>query len=452
MRSVYLLPIHGNWLLHAPLHGIAAFINAPAAIALKEAIDARKSPVQLELQAWYEAFVDASVEPPSRADGDLRPDFLGIIPTRGCNSQCCYCDFGALNAADAELPLDMAVNCVNWYADLANRMNTGVMKVHFFGGEPMTAPRVVSAVVHRSLLAASTYQLVPEFEISTNGQYHPMWARFLGDYFDSVVLSLDGSVSIQHTHRPLKNGNDSYSGAARTARIIGASQADLLLRICVSNINVAALSDIARSFCEQFNPTQINFETMRETPQALNRGLTKPNPYDFAARFIEARHVAEKFGVPTIYGSDISEPRWSSCPVGRDTVILSPDGNISSCYLMADRWHARDMELSIGQIGADGRVSVNSDAVGAIRTMIMDKPRCLRCFCRWSCAGGCHVDNTWPGSPSQYSDNCLQSRVISACTLLNRLGLRDEIEALIDDLEAMQQLAERRSDLLADWP
>jgi hypothetical protein len=35
---------------------------------------------------------------------------------------------------------------------------------------------------------------------------------------------------------------------------------------------------------------------------------------------------------------------------------------------------------------------------------------------------------------------------------LNRLGLRDEIQELIDDLEAMKQLAERRSDLLVDWP
>lgn len=451
MDSIFLLPVHENYLVYAPLVGKTALINASAAHDLKKAMETKRAPKHHGLVDLFKALGNPAYPVPIPKTGDLSPEFLGIIPTRFCNSRCNYCDFGVMDAPDAPMTLIMAVRCVDWYANLVKSQKGEVLKIHFFGGEPMDAPDLVTAVVHRARLMAKAHDLIPEFGISTNGQYEPQWALFLGDYFDSVVLSFDGPADIQNSHRPLKGGRESFSGAIRTAGIIGNSQADLLLRACVSQKNVDSMAETTQWFCETFAPTKINFEVMQETKRARSHGLFRPDPVTFASGFIKARAVASSYGVPVVYGSDITDPQWTSCPVGKDTVILTPDGRISSCYLMPERWEEKTMDLTLGQMDNGGVVTINPKAVDKIRTLVTDKPRCSRCFCRWSCAGGCHVDNTWPGCSDGFSDFCVQTRIISAATLMDHLGMNDEAGIMADTLSLMNQIALQASDRLSDW-
>ena len=96
-------------------------------------------------------------------------------------------------------------------------------------------------------------------------------------------------------------------------------------------------------------------------------------------------------------------------------------------------------------------LAINPAAVQNIRAMVTNKPRCEKCFCRWSCAGGCHVGNTYPGCSADYSDYCRQTRIISACSLLDELNLPEIADTLIDDREALAALACRESDRLMEW-
>lgn len=294
--------------------------------------------------------------------------------------------------------------------------------------------------------------MLPFFEISTNGQYDDRKATFLGNYFSKVILSLDGPEEIQNRHRPVKIRGGSFKRAISTAEIISNSQADLCLRSCISNLNVNMMEQITHWFCETLDPLAINFEVLCPTSVTKSSHLFPPDPFEFARNLIRAREVAKKSGVQVVYASDISrDVVLSSCPVGKDAAIFTPDGKISSCYLMPERWENVGLELSFGFINDPGKVKINNQTVESIRKMVIEKPRCLRCFCRWSCAGGCHVGNTFPGSSLAYNDFCIQTRIISSCTLLSSLGLHEMTEEILQDKQSMFKLALNHSDLLCDF-
>jgi len=455
-ENTFLIPVGENFLIYSPLNGISALINRKAAVELKKQLrwDAEGQVNQVrELFELANLIVSAPLDKVNIKTNGFNPEFLGIIPTRVCNGACNYCDFGAGQASADKMSCHTAVRIVDWYTNLIEKQKRKAIEIHFFGGEPMMAFDVLEVIVHRTRLLASEKKLMPCFDISTNGQYNEKKARFLGNYFNQVVLSLDGMEEIQNFHRPLKDGKGSFKNASQTAKIISASQAELYLRTCISSVNVSLMEEIVRFFSESFSPSVINFEILCPTAITRSKNLVPPDPYEFAVNFIKARRIGYQLGIRIIYASDIGERlTTSSCPVGKDTVIFSPDGRISSCYLMPEKWHEAGIELGIGRMDSTGKILINDNQIKKLRRMVLDKPRCLNCFCRWSCAGGCHVGNTFPGCTKEYDDFCIQTRLISAFTLLFDLGLPEKSDELLQHRENMQKLALNFSDLLDDLP
>jgi radical SAM protein with 4Fe4S-binding SPASM domain len=137
--------------------------------------------------------------------------------------------------------------------------------------------------------------------------------------------------------------------------------------------------------------------------------------------------------------------------VGRDALIVSPDGRVSGCYLPREEWRAQGLDLDVGALAGGGGLCLDDTAVQRVRELVLAKPRCRECFCRWSCAGGCHVHETPPGCPEVYSDFCVQTRIITACSLLDEMGLGGRVEPLLADRAALDVLSLQESDRLVSW-
>jgi hypothetical protein len=105
--------------------------------------------------------------------------------------------------------------------------------------------------------------------------------------------------------------------------------------------------------------------------------------------------------------------------------------------------------MDLGRVGADGRVRLDRAAVRRVRALPAQKPRCDGCFCRWTCAGGCHVQETYRGCGLEYSTFCLQTRLITAGLLLRELECDSLLDELLADLRALRRLAEQPSDAVA---
>lgn len=454
-ENTFIIPVGREFLVYSPLVNISAFINRSGAMEFQKqmslALRDQADPGS-KLYNLVNEILEGKVHYPSRKTGELKPEFLGIIPTRSCNGVCIYCDFGADKASAEKMSFQLAASTIDWYSALMKKQQRDTMEIHFFGGEPMMAKDVIEVVVQRAKITAYENNQVPYFEISTNGQYNKTDAGFLGRYFNKVVLSLDGFKETQNRHRPAGTDNNSFENAVKTARIISASDAELCIRCCVSTLNVKDMEEYTNWLCHNLRLTAINFEILCETDITNDSGLFPPDPYDFAIHFQKSKEIGNSFGVEVVYSSDISElPVVSSCPAGKDTVIVSPDGRISNCYLIEERWRKVGLDLDFGFMSPDGEVQIDMQKVDAIRKAVEDKPRCTRCFCRWSCAGGCHVGITYPGCEVKYGDFCLQTRIISAFTLLADLGFPEKIEELIKSPENLRKLATSESDNMPEF-
>lgn len=455
IQNTFSIPIQENFLIYSPLNGITALLNRAGLIEFKKQlqhIEKGKGNTNSKLHELAHEVLNNTAYGISRKSGEFNPEFLGIIPTRNCNGACNYCDFGIDKISKKKMSFELAIQTVDWYINLMAEQNRSIAEFHFFGGEPMVAQDVLEVTIHRARMIAAKNNIFPYFEISTNGQYNAKKARWLGNYFNMVVLSFDGFEQIQNIHRPLKENKSSFENAFQTAKIIGESNAELSIRCCISQLNIQQMGEITHWFCQNFRLSALNFEILCSTDLTKKKGLFPPNPIEFAIEYQKSKEIAKSYGIEVVYASDISQqPQVTSCPVGKDTAIVSPNGRINNCYLMPGRWQKVGLQLDFGFISSSKNVELNQSKLEAIRKMVEEKPRCNTCFCKWSCAGGCHVGNTYPECSNSYDNFCLQTRIISAFTLLNDMGMQEKVDGLLESNEQLMNLASQNTDWILDF-
>jgi uncharacterized protein len=343
---------------------------------------------------------------------------------------------------------EVAVTAVDWMADRLEELGRREFQVQFFGGEPFVAPDLVDIVVHRVRYQSAVRGLVPWIEASTNGVFSDARCQFVGDYFDSVVLSMDGPPVFHDRNRPTASGGPTSDRVQRTAMKLGDMPTQLCIRACVTEDSVSELEAITGWMIDSFGPSVVNFEPLTPCGPHRPTDLRPPDPFEFARHFIGAHRVAGSHGVEaTFSAAAIDRNRVSCCPLGTDALIVSPDGRVSTCYLLAEDWRARGLDLQIGRVSRDGSVHIDNHARDRVRKYTMEKPRCARCFCKWSCSGGCRVNETYPGCSQEYTDFCVQTRLITACLVLRDLGCEEMIDDLLGDREAAERLARESADV-----
>jgi radical SAM protein with 4Fe4S-binding SPASM domain len=274
--------------------------------------------------------------------------------------------------------------------------------------------------------------------------------QFVGDYFDGIVLSFDGFAEFHNRNRPAKGGGPTFEQVERTANRLSTMPLDLCLRVCITADSVSSMEAITTWMCSTFHPTVINFETLTPGELAASAGLRVPDPYEFAVNCVQSYRAAARAGVKAVYSAAETERnRISFCPVGTDALIVSMDGRASACYLMPEDWQRRGLDLDLGWVRPDGSLDLDFERLFAARRLPVQKPRCERCFCQWSCAGGCHVNQTYPGCDADFTDFCLQTRIITACLLLDEIGANDVVDRLLASRTAMEAVAHHSWDPVA---
>jgi uncharacterized protein len=349
------------------------------------------------------------------------------------------------------MDLSLAREGVAWYLDLVCQSGARTAEVHFFGGEPFCAQEVVDLVYHYARLKACEIGCTVRFEVATNGTFNEDRCRWVADSLDRVILSLDGPAEFQNRHRPYQGGQGTFETVLRSARILSEGMTQLSFRACTTSETVTRLPEIAAWLCQEFRPVSVCFEPVQPTPESEAAGLIPPDAWDFASSFVQAAEVLEAHGVEPIYAAaDIRGQRVSFCPVGKDVAILSPDGVVTACYLLRPDWESKGLDLRLGRIEEDA-VILDDERVAAARSLnVYSKPLCTTCFCRWHCAGGCHVNHVLSDAPGAYDRLCIQTRIITLRNVLKALGRDDLIGALLVDRQALERVVLQVSDAMAD--
>jgi len=182
------LPVLDQYLLYAPLRGLAVLLNAAAVRVVSGCLSCGGQVAPGSLGDVLAALSSGSVSPPAPRQKDLKPGFLGILPTRGCNLACRYCGFVPRERQTQVMDLELARDAIDWYLDLVYEGGNRAAEIHFFGGEPFHAPEVVEFCVHYARLKALGAGIALRFEVATNGVFSQGRAQWLADTFDDVIL------------------------------------------------------------------------------------------------------------------------------------------------------------------------------------------------------------------------------------------------------------------------
>lgn len=447
--SILILPVQDKYLLYSPLHELSALINEAAALQLKQALVAAAPDSALpELADLISVLQSPPTQNPDRT-GEIYPQFLGIIPSRRCNMSCVYCNFGANQALEEVIDPGIVVSVIDYFAAMTEQKNKNYFLIQFFGGEPFVEQEIIDIAVHHARLVGSKTGLIPHFEALTNGLFSERQRVFIRDYFDRIVISFDGFKKYHDRTRPINSQQGSYEKVVDTIKYLSTSNVELSIRCCITSESVNDMEEMAQWFCAEFNPDKVNFETLTPNPETERAKIHPPDPYRFAQHCVRSWRILREHQVEPAYAPlSLDRAQTTSCPVGRDVLIVHPDGTIASCYLLRKDWEAKQLDLCVGQVHKHGKVELDFEKIKQLRNPLYSKPRCENCFCRFGCAGNCHVNCTYPGSSRLYTDFCIHTRIITACRLLEEMDKQAMADELLDDASALKNLTMQKSDNL----
>jgi len=452
--DVFSVPVKDNFLLHAPLRHLHALIDANAALAICQWLNGGQNNVHPAVQPLIHELQTVAFQHPSNNSG-RQPDplFLGIIPTRGCNMGCGYCDFAVPNRENPAMSLETAKAAVDAYCRLIQKQGKSHLEIQFFGGEPFFAAGVIDFIVGYAHSQARQRGWRVSFEVTTNGLYSERRARWIASHFGAVVLSLDGPADIQDLHRPAPNGQGTFDIVKRNAQIFSEGECELIVRACVTEATAPRLPEIAHWIRRSFRPSTVCLESITQSPFSQASGFQVPDPFVFATYFDQAGSILAAAGIRTVLSTaELQQNQASFCPVGKDALIVSPDGSIDACYLLPESWQDAGKDMHLGTLDlAEARFAIDAQALDEVRqNSVYQHSLCEACFCRYHCAGGCHVQHVSSGPPGAYDDLCTLTRLVTAVKLLRSLGQDNLAGEWLQDREAMQHTAGRITDRLLD--
>ena len=447
--QIFVIPLVEKQLLYAPLHAIAAILDQSSVQQIRSYFSDDSVQLAVGLKHLAEVLAEPAEYTPEPRVGEVIPSALGILSTRACNLACRYCGF-LPEAGQSKMPLDMTQRAVNWYMNQVAAHRLDHAEIHFFGGEPFAAAEVIDLAVHLGRKRAAEIGCNLRFEVATNGTFSAERCRWVADNIDTVVLSFDGKPEFHNKHRPRRNKQGSFDSVAQNAKILSEGTATLAIRCCITVESVHHMPEIAAWFCETFRPEAISFEPLQPNGWSQAAELYPPDPWDFARNYILVADIVESYGVELVYATtNVANKQITFCPVAKDFIIVGPDGSLNACYLRRYEWENKGIDLQLGAIGSDGDFIFNANQVAFARNQnVYNKQLCSTCFCRWHCAGGCHVNHELGKHAGDYDRLCIQTRLITLYNVLRTIGQAQHMHELLADDTALKRAVFQTSDLL----
>jgi uncharacterized protein len=440
MNDLFFIPVLDNYLFYAPLFRYARVVGRPFVEHYQESFRNKKLKTKRDLIRHCPQLKYCKKEKIRKLSGSVTlPLFLGLITTRGCNMGCLYCDFPAPKSTSPAMTVELAQKSVDMYLYIIS--NSGIKRgqIEFFGGEPFFKNKIAEFVLSYGQHKSAQMGIELQFKVTTNGIMSREKCAWAADNFDSVVLSLDGQAMHQNANRPSINGADSFEIVSRSAHILSSGNADLIIRSCITDSSVSEMPDIASWFAQEFVMSSICFESLSPSEFSRNNLLMSPDPYKFARNYLLAQNILDASDIELMTsGTDIDVIQSSFCPVGKDALIVTPEGYINACYLVEKEWEELGFDLRIGKILQNPPYFLmDQNQVRYARSLnVLSYPLCQNCFAKYHCAGGCHVNHSQIQQATSYDRLCIQTRLIIIGKLLKRIRsnqLYDEWLKTIED-------------------
>ncbi|SHE99516.1 thioether cross-link-forming SCIFF peptide maturase [Desulforamulus putei] len=329
-----------------------------------------------------------------RTDGVVKA--LCLHAAHDCNLRCKYCfagqgQFGGpgglMSAQVGRAAIDFLIK------QSGNRKH---IEIDFFGGEPLLNFKVIKELVPYGREKAKQAGKEIKFTLTTNGMLlNKEVQQFLLDNQMAAVLSLDGRPAVHNAMRPTPTGKGSYDRVLQAFQeyvqqkppggyYIRGTYTRHNLDFSRDVIHMAELGfrDISVEPVVAGNETDYAFR-QEDLPVLLEE-------YEKLTRELLARREA---GDPINFfhfnidlnGGPCLPKRLSGCGAGYEYLAVTPEGDLYPCHQFVGR-----PEFWLGHVTEGIK---KPEIVEKFRQAhIYNKPRCVNCWAKFYCSGGCHAN------------------------------------------------------------
>lgn len=289
------------------------------------------------------------------------------------------------------------------------------MEVDFFGGEPLLNFPVLQNTVNYGNKRALEEGRKINFTLTTNAiLLTPLVQEFLIDNHIEAVLSLDGSQDTNDLYRVNPQGKGSYNTVSHNIKeYISKNPPPFYIRGTYTSQTLHFADSTRYLFNEGFPVVSMEPVVGKKHSFTLKEDDLPEifQQYELLSQWYLEEKLKGKeitffhFLLDPLRGPDLKR-RIGGCGAGREYIAISPKGDIYPCHQFIGENSFILGNLSEGIKNLDLRDRF-------ISLDFSTKDKCLQCWARFYCSGGCHA-NHYFANGSIYQPDDLE------CSLLKK--------------------------------
>lgn len=350
-----------------------------------------------------------------------------------CNLRCKYCfaSEGKYNGKRELMSSETGKRAIDFVIENSGPRHN--IEVDLFGGEPLMNFDAVKEIVKYARGREKECNKNIRFTITTNATLlNDEIMKFIDDEMGNVVLSIDGRKEINDKIRVRYDGTGSFDAIMPKIKKMVEMRQDgkqYYVRGTFTRNNLDFYNDVMAMADEGFKEISIEPVVLPdEHPLSIQREHldTIFEQYDkLTDEIIKRKKEGRGFkfyhfnidvnGGPCVY------KRISGCGAGHEYVAVTPEGDIYPCHQFVG-----NDNFKMGNVYEKG---LNQEIANNFKNgNIYSKPKCMDCWARFYCSGGCQANNyNFSGDIHEpYSLGCEIMKKRVECAIAIKIKLMEE--------------------------
>jgi len=410
--EIYVIPFNKQFIIYRPLCSLSFLANEAMVYYIKDKLAGKQIFVNDEVDQFLDTirFWKPDLLPPEPSSSNEYHPTIGVLLMTGdCNMRCTYCYARGGEAPDLQMTFPLAQIIIDRVCENAYKTGKKIFSLTFHGGgEPTLNWDVMTDAVEY----AKGQGLPCEVNMSTNGVWTSQQRKFILKHFNNLSISFDGTRAIQDKQRPLANGESSFDAVMETIRSLDEVNFHYGIRITTTPDFFESLPESIAFLCEETKCRNFQVEPCYSSIRGEYADPTEEQIQSFIDAFLKAFEIASNSKCFLYYsGARPWQITTSFCSAPENGLVVTPQGDIVTCFETCDRRHPLISKFVIGNISSSG-IEINMEKLRKFHNKQQERRRlCKGCFCYWHCGGDCATKCMF--SHSQERGRCQVNRIIT---------------------------------------
>lgn len=336
---------------------------------------------------------------------------ITLIPSLLCNMKCEYCYEGKKINTDLNFK-----DYDNVFSSIREICKNDYCKLTLLGGEPICKENI--EILKEEIRSLRKYFIPVSTTCISNGlEIRNLYEEYKDLDINSFQITIDGNESIHNQRRPaINHGTNSFQEVVSSIIFLVEKGFNVEIRINIDNDNITSIKDIINLIFNYKLYKHLGSKLKIYAYPISENGLCTdicylPEPTMLKEFFkqiyelpLHKRIISARFhGLYSFYDllhNQMPEPTISFCSANNHQFVVSPGGNIHTC------WWGHDIDkFKVGGI-IDSKYTIDQKLIDAWNSRdIYSIHKCRTCKYMFFCGGGCTY-KAYKNSGDINSPNC----------------------------------------------